>query len=191
MNRRKAIGRIILAGVGGVLAFGGYKWYEVAKHPDLPWLEHQQELLAALADTIIPPTDTPGARQAGVQDFMIVLLKDCTDRHTLNKFIDGLKDLESHCRSKYHTSFAGCSGADRIAILTHFEKKDRPLPGIWGKAGSRYLGNPFFSTLKEYTALAYCTSELGATRGLAYVPVPTEYHGCLPLQPGQPAWATK
>ena len=64
MNRRKAIGRIILAGVGGVLAFGGYKWYEVAKHPDLPWLERQQELLAALADTIVPPTNTPGASQA-------------------------------------------------------------------------------------------------------------------------------
>lgn len=191
MNRRKAIGRIILAGVGGVLAFTGYKWHEVAKQPDLPWLVDQNELLAALADTIIPPTDSPGARQAGVQDFILVLLKDCTDRHSLNKFIDGLKDLESYCRSKYNTSFVHCSEADRIATLTAFERKDRPLSGIWGKAETRYLGKPFFSTLKEYTALAYCTSELGATRGLAYVAVPTEYHGCLPLQPGQPAWATK
>jgi hypothetical protein len=191
MNRRKALSRIILAGIGGTLAFGGYKWYEGSKTPDIPWLEQHKELLAALADTIIPKTDSPGARAAGVQDFMITLLKDCTDRPTLNKFIDGCKDLESRCLSKYQSSFSRCAEGDRILILTNLEQKDRPASGLLGKAESRYLGKPFFSTLKEYTVLAYCTSELGATHGLAYVPVPVTYHGCLPWQPGQPAWATK
>jgi hypothetical protein len=191
MNRRKAIGRIILAGIGGTLAFGGYKWYEGNKTPDLAWLGQQNDLLAALADTIIPPTSSPGARAAGVQDFMIILLRDCTDRRSLNNFIDGLHDLQSHCRSKYQAPFTHCSEADRISTLTYFEKRDRPHSGIWGKAENRYLGKPFFMTLKEYTVTAYCTSELGATHGLAYVPVPVTYHGCIPLQPGQPAWATK
>jgi Gluconate 2-dehydrogenase subunit 3 len=186
MNRRKAIGRIILAGIGGTLAFGGYKWYEGDKTPDLAWLEQQKDLLAALADTIIP-----GARAAGVQDFMIILLRDCTDRRSLNNFIDGLKDLQSYCRSNYQPPFTRCSEAGRISTLTHFEEKGRLPSGIWGKAESRYLGKPFFITLKEYTVTAYCTSELGATHGLAYVPVPVNYHGCVPLQPGQPAWATK
>lgn len=191
MNRRKAISRIILAGIGGTLAFGGFKWYEGAKTPDLPWLEQQKDLLAALADTIIPPTDTPGARAAGVQDFMLTLLKDCTDRKSLNNFIDGLKDLQSHCQSKYHAPFTQCAEADRISTLTHFEQRDRLHSGIWGKAESRFLGKPFFLTLKAYSVTAYCTSELGATQGLAYVPVPVTYHGCIPWQPGQPAWATK
>jgi Gluconate 2-dehydrogenase subunit 3 len=191
MNRRKAIGRIILAGIGGTLAFGGYKWYEGNKTPDLAWLGQQNDLLAALADTIIPGTGSPGARAAGVQDFMIILLRDCTDRRSLNNFIDGLHDLQSHCRSKYQAPFTHCSEADRISTLTYFEKRDRPHSGIWGKAENRYLGKPFFMTLKEYTVTAYCTSELGATHGLAYVPVPVTYHGCIPLQPGQPAWATK
>lgn len=191
MNRRKALGRIILAGIGGTLAFGGYKWYEGSKTPDIPWLEQHKDLLAALADTIIPQTDSPGARSAGVQEFMLTLLKDCTDRHSLNKFIDGCKSLESHCQSKYQSSFSHCTEPVRIALFTDLEKKDRPASGILGKAETRYLGKPFFSTLKEYTVIAYCTSEPGATQGLAYVPVPVNYHGCLPLQPGQPAWATK
>jgi Gluconate 2-dehydrogenase subunit 3 len=191
MNRRKAISRIILAGIGGTLALGGYKWYEANKTPDLSWLEQQKDLLAALADTIIPPTDSPGARAAGVQDFMINLLKDCTDRRSLNNFIDGLHDLQSHCRSNYQAPFTSLSETDRISTLTYFEKKDRPHSGILGKAENRYLGKPFFMTLKAYTVTAYCTSELGATHGLAYVPVPVNYHGCLPWQPGQPAWATK
>jgi hypothetical protein len=191
MNRRKALSRIILAGIGGTLAFGGFKWYEVSKTPDIAWLESHKDLLAALADTIIPQTDSPGAHAAAAQDFMITLLKDCTDRHTLNKFIDGCKALESHCQSKYQSSFSHCPEAVRIALLTDLEKKDCPASGILGKAETRYLGKPFFSTLKEYTVIAYCTSEPGATHGLAYVPVPVTYHGCLPLQPGQPAWATK
>jgi len=191
MNRRKAIGRIILAGIGGTLAFGGYKWYEITRSPDIPWLEQQKDLLAALADTIIPPTDSPGARAANVQDFMITLLKDCTDRHSLNNFIDGLKDLESHCRSYYHASFIRCTEADRISTLAWFEKKDRPHSGLLGKAENRYLGKPFFTTLKQHTVTAYCTSEPGATHGLAYVPVPVNYQGCIPWKPGQPAWATK
>jgi hypothetical protein len=191
MNRRKAIGRIVLAGIGGLFVFCGYKWYEVSKVPDMPWLEQQKDLLAALADTIIPPTGSPGARAAGVQDFMVTLLKDCTDRRSLNNFIDGLKDLQSHCRSNYQASFIHCSEADRVNTLAWLEQKDQPHSGIWGKAENRFLGKPFFMTLKEYTVTAYCTSELGATHGLAYVPVPVNYHGCLPWQPGQPAWATK
>lgn len=191
MNRRKAIGRILLTGLGGALAFGGYKWYETTRPPDTAWLGENRELLAALADTIIPPTDSPGARASGAPEFMFTLLKDCTDQTTLRNFIDGLKDLEAYCRSTYGHPFTDCTGPDRIGALAYFEKRDRPLTGILGKAEKRFLGKPFFTTLKEYTVTAYCTSEQGATHGLAYVPVPVNYHGCLPWQPGQPAWATK
>jgi hypothetical protein len=182
---------MLLTGLGGALAFGGYKWYERSKPPDIVWLGKNRELLANIADTIIPSTDTPGARATGAPDFMFTLLKDCTDSTTLNIFIDGLKDIEAYCRSNYGHSFSDCTGPDRISTLARFEKRDRPLSGILGKAERRFLGKPFFTTLKEFTVIAYCTSEQGATHGLAYVAVPVSYHGCLPWQPGQPAWATK
>jgi hypothetical protein len=50
--------------------------------------------------------------------------------------------------------------------------------------------DPFFALLKELTVLGYCTSELGATQGLAYLAVPGEYRGCVGLRPGQKSWAT-
>ena len=180
-----------MAGAGGILALGGYKWYDIARTPDIHWLEQQKSLLGSLADTIIPPGDSPGASAAGAQDFMITLLKDCTDRHTLNNFIDGLHSLEAHCQSSYNKSYLQCSEPDRIATLTLFANRAPAGSGIWSKVESRYLGKPFFTTLKEYTVLAYCTSEQGATHGLHYLPVPGAYHGCLPWHPGQPAWATK
>ena len=191
MKRRTAIGRIVVTGIGATLAFGGFKWYEWNKAPDMAWLEANRPLLAALADTIIPPTDSPGARSAGAPDFILVLLRDCTDRRTLNKFINGLRDLEAHCLSTYHQSFVQCSEADRMATLARSEERDRPFSRLWARAEDRFLGKPFFTTLKEYTVVAYCTSEQGATHGLAYVPVPVHYNGCIPWKPGQPAWATK
>ncbi|HXD76271.1 MAG TPA: gluconate 2-dehydrogenase subunit 3 family protein [Puia sp.] len=191
MNRRQAIGRIVLAGLGSALAIGGYEWYERNRTPDLSFLDKSHALVAALADTIIPPTAAPGAVAAGVPDCLVRLLRDCADRHTQNNFIDGLRSIDAHCQSAYGHGFADCAAPDRVAALTRSERKDRPLTGIWGKAENRFLGKPFFTTLKEYTVIAYCTSEQGATHGLAYVGIPVHYQGCLPWQPGQPAWATK
>jgi hypothetical protein len=192
MNRRKAIGRIVLAACGGGLLFGGYRWYEIEKQPDLAYLEGQSPLLAALADTIIPPTpDSPGAAEAGVGPYIAIMLRDCTDRPSLNRFLDGLKDLVSYTRQHYAKPFQDCSMAERIAVLEHFEKTHGPLPGVAGKIEHHYLGDPFFTTLKHHTVRGYCTSEKGATKALAYVPIPQSYHGCIPITPGQKVWATK
>jgi hypothetical protein len=148
-------------------------------------------LLAALAATIIPVTDTPGARQCGVNDFIFIMIRDCTDRRSQNKFIDGLKELEAHCRSAYDKNYKDCSEKEQHDCLALFAKKAKPINALVGKAENKYLGSPFFTTLKQYTIQGYCSSETGATMGLAYVAIPGSYQGCIPLQPGQRAWATK
>jgi len=76
-------------------------------------------------------------------------------------------------------------------VLTLFEERGKNFKGILGKAQNRFLGKSFFTTLKEYTVEGYCTSEMGATRGLAYIHIPGKYLGCIPMQPGQKVWATK
>lgn len=191
MKRRTAIASILAAGTGGGLLFSGYKWIDWHKTPDFPFLEQHRQLITALAETIIPTTDSPGAREAGVGDFILTMIKDCTDRISQNKFIDGLKDLDSWCKSRYNRSFELCSLAEKTETLSHFQEKGRPLKGIAGKAETRYLGKSFFTTLKEYTVQGYCSSEAGATKGLAYLYIPGAFHGCIPMQPGQRAWAIK
>ena len=48
----------------------------------------------------------------------------------------------------------------------------------------------FFQLISELTYLGYYTSEIGATKALRYVHIPVRYESCVPLQPGQKAWAT-
>jgi hypothetical protein len=191
MNRRKAIGQIALTGIGGGLLLAGYKWYDWTRTPDITYIEQHKELITALAATIIPTTDTPGAREAGVGDFIVTMIRDCTDRMSANKFIDGLKDLGHYCQSHFDKPYEQCSESDQQAILHYFEEKGTPYKGIVGKAQDAYLGRSFFATLKKYTVEGYCSSEIGATKGLSYLYIPGSFHGCIPLQPGQKAWATR
>ena len=191
MKRRKAIGRILLAGGGTVAAYSGYKWYDLKKTPDLTYLEERRKLIEHLAKKIIPATETPGVKEAHVQDYIILMIKDCTDIKSQNKFIGGLKDLEHYCASVYERPFGKCTENEKQQVLKYIEKKGRNFRGIIGKAQNRFLGKSFFNTLKEYTAGGYCSSEIGATKGLAYVHIPGKFLGCIPMQPGQKSWATK
>lgn len=190
MNRRKAIFRISLTGAGVTAALAGYKWYDITKTPDLLYLDQNRELIAALAETIIPATNTPGAKEAGVHNFIIMMIKECTELKAQNKFINGLKDLQAYCKYEYGELYQNCSSKEQELVLNRFEKKGKPFTGIIGKAQIRFLGKSFFTTLKEYVVEGYCTSEPGATQGLAYVFIPGNFRGCITLEPGQKGWAT-
>jgi hypothetical protein len=127
----------------------------------------QGRLLADAVDTILPDTDTPGARAAGVHAFVDLLAKHCRTEPDQRAFTAGLDALD-------RAGFASADRAAREALL----------------AGLEAAKDPFFAWLKEATVLGYCSSEIGATQALAYAHVPGDYRGCLPLRPGQKGWAT-
>jgi hypothetical protein len=191
MKRRKAIGSILLAGTATTIGFGGYEWYSLSKSPDKNYILSKKTLLAELAETIIPATDTPGAKDAGAVEFMIRILNECTDKKTLNRFIKGLQDLEAYSRDQYNKEFINCSASEKEAILHFFDQKSTTSHSLFEKLKSKLTGYPFFVTLKKYTVYGYCISEKGATLGMRYIAVPGKYLSCIPLEPNQKAWATK
>jgi hypothetical protein len=191
MNRRKAIAGLIAGGAGIVTAVGGYKWYQVIRKPEVEFIVKNSELIAALADIILPETDTPGARSVGAHLYVVTILTDCTDRKTQNNFINGLKDVESRSSARFGKPFEKLSLAEKTDIVSAAEKDSMTSSGILNKIKSRLLGKSFFSVLKEYTVEGYCLSKTGATQVLAYVAVPGIYSGCEPLKPGQNSWALR
>lgn len=191
MNRRKALSSLLLLAGAGAATWSGIRLRNLYSTPDLEKLHAHAELITELAETIIPATETPGAKAAGVSPFIIRMIEDCTPKKEQNRFIMGLDEVESYARHHYNRSFVRCNIEQREAIADHFEKRDRPYKGIAGKITHKVMGDTFFVIMKKYTVIGYCTSMEGATRGLAYDYVPGHYVGSVRLKSGQKAWATE
>jgi hypothetical protein len=191
MKRRRVIQMILSGGAALVAGVTGYKYYSLFKTPDLGSLDHYNPLIAELAETIIPETDTPGAKSAGVGPFIVKMIRECTPVQSQNNFLAGLADVESFSNSAFGKSFLDCTMDERYQAMKHMEESGKPFPGIVGKVEKRLAGESFFAVLKKYTVLGYCTSEVGATKGLAYDYIPGKYVGDMMLAQGQRAWATQ
>lgn len=188
MNRRSAI--LGLFGLGAV-SVSSYYFYTQTKEESEVELDKSKTLIAELAETIIPRTTTPGAKDVQAEEIIVLWLKECADRKTRNNFIRGLERLQARCKSAFNKDFLSCSPVERHALLAQFEKEEKPLMPIMGKIQKKLLGAAFVPTLKEYTTKAYCTSQIGATQGLAYVLIPSRREACIELQPNQTSWATQ
>jgi hypothetical protein len=176
MNRREAVQRITLM-MGGVLSAqltAGLMGQVLNTGASLPVSPEQTKLLAEVADVIIPTTDTPGAKAAGVEQFIVRVMRDCYLREDQEKFYAGLAKLDADSKTAHGKGFAELDDAEKNAVLTATTKNDRA----------------FFKLMKQLTVAGYFTSEIGATKALEYLPIPGRFEGDVPMQPGQKAWAT-
>lgn len=134
-------------------------------------------LLEDIADTLLPTTAaSPGAKAAGVGATMALLLADCESLDVQKRVAAGLQAFRGTCRQR--------GGAFATLAQTERERLLRELDAVAQKAGDTH----WFSSVRSLALNAYFTSEIGATRATRYVAVPGRYEGCVPLQPGQPAW---
>ena len=164
----------------------------------------QQLLVTEIADLIIPTTDTPGAKAAGVGPFITQMIGECYPEKAQKIFLDGLEDVDKRAKAQFSKNFLALTPADQTAILKALaaetvklkadEKKkaegDKPASiDKVNKVGKDKPDPYFFALIRELTMLGYFTSEIGSNKALAYVPVPGRYDGCTDLKPGQKAWA--
>ena len=131
----------------------------------------QAELVATLAEHIIPATDTPGARAARVDAFVDALLADIFTAEERGRFLAGLADVDARAGAAAGTSFVECAARQQVAILEELERDVRP-------AGDSQVS--FFRWLRELTLVGYYTSEIGASQELKYVHVAGRYDGDVP-----------
>ena len=145
--------------------------------------ETQGKLVAEIAELIIPTTDTPGAKAALVDRFIDLILLECYEENDRKRFVEGLDQLEKACQQAHSKPFVNCEVAIQTALLKQFEQEAWEVMYTSGEPH-------FFSMMKELTLLGYFSSEIGATQAVRYVPIPGNYLACIPLEPGQKAWAT-
>ena len=148
----------------------------------------QRAAITTAAELTIPATDTPGAIDAGVPRFIELMVRDWLNDAERGLFMAGLEDLLQRAGG----NFAALDTAAQLALLEAFE--DEASDDSWYQLGNVTRvwseGSPFICQFKELTVFGFFLSSTGASEVLRENPMGS-FDGDIPLEPGQPAWASE
>lgn len=145
---------------------------------------HQDATVKAMAELILPRTDTPGASEVGASAFIDLMLTEWYDDDDRQRFLKGLTDVDSLARALFGKEFIDCA-ADRQSDM---------LRSLGEKMIEEALEQPrvehefptdehFYPMLRRLTLTAYYTSEAGATDELHFEMIPGRFVGCQSASP--------
>src|ERR1041384_808881 len=138
----------------------------------------QAGIVSEVAEIIIPTTDTPGAKDAGVPHFIDVLVKDCYKKEDQDNFLNGLAEFDKNAKTAYGDAFADLDHDKQVEYVTKVHKEAQEAAK---DPAAKDKPRPFILVMKELTVVGFFTSEPGATQVLQYQAVPGAYKGCIPL----------
>jgi hypothetical protein len=133
---------------------------------------HDERTVAEAAERILP-----GAAAAGASAFIDKMLADWHTPAERERFLAGLPELDTRCRTRIARDFVDCGEADQVAVLTALDDEVTALRTA--RAGAE-ANQHWFAMLKYLTVYGYCTSEAGM-RALGLYPMAGRYDGCAPV----------
>jgi hypothetical protein len=174
INRRTAIRQLVLISAGAALLPScfhdqrgkGMPLKNFSVDPD------QERLLEELTATLIPTTDTPGAKEVSAHLFVWKMLDDCATAEDRLKFLKGMQQFDAAAKAASGRGFAGCEPRQRESLLSAIEARKMADADL----------NFFYFTTKRLTILAYSSSQYYLTKVQVYELVPSRWHGCVPVK---------
>lgn len=146
----------------------------------------QVALLGEIAETILPRTDTPGAKDAQVGAYAARYAAACYTSVNLAILLAGLDDLDARSRAINGAAFMHSTSAQKQKLLAEIDAEAKHHARVFGGDGD---SPPHWFTLcKQLVLLGFFTSEAGETRVARYRPVPGPYKGVVPYR-GETFWA--
>ena len=142
-----------------------------------------------VAETIIPKTNTPGAKDAEVGKFMASYSMDCYEKYQLDILKEGIKKLDSASLKKNKMLFMDATDEERKTLLIEVDGEAKRYNEERERAKKKEPPPHYFTLMKQLVLLGFFTSKPGATQVLRYEPVPGKYHGCIDYKKGETSWA--
>jgi hypothetical protein len=186
MNRRTVIKNLALV-IGGTVLLPSCLHSDGTSYVQFKHINinaDQQKLIADLAETIIPKTNTPGAKDLSLPLFVLKMIDDCYNKKNQQAFLAGLDAFNNLVKKKYDKSFSDLDVKDREAVLTGIEnsgKDDTKHPKVQGRRSKpqKSLGTDplmaFYWCVKQQTLFGYTTSQFFMTKEIVYELVPGRY----------------
>lgn len=149
MNRRDALKVGATAAAAPVLA-------QAAPGAKSSWKpsvlsEPQNATVIALTGLIIPATDTPGAKEANVNRYIDLFLKDGSAPER-DRFLQGLAWIDEYSKTQHQNLFVKLPEATQVAMLKTLDAGGDP---------AIEEGHRFFRMIKGFTSRIYYNTEIG------------------------------
>ncbi|WP_461053124.1 gluconate 2-dehydrogenase subunit 3 family protein [Spirosoma arcticum] len=170
MKRRVVLKNMAMA-AGGLFTLPAWAngWTTASAQVLYPFLSRQQgDLLADIAETLIPESDTPGAKTLSVHKFIQKMVEDCYEKDVQDNLKTGLETVEKLSTETFGKPFADGTAAQRQETLRKLEISTDPAI------------TKGFQLVKNLTIQGYTTSEYVMTKHLHYVMAPGHFYGCVP-----------
>jgi gluconate 2-dehydrogenase gamma chain len=158
-DRRQVLA--MLARVAAVSGFPGFCTWAAAAEPAAPresayhpqfFTPQEFKTIDVLTELIIPRDESPGARDAGVSEFVDFMVSQ--DEDLQYPFRTGLTWLDTFATEKYGSDFSALGGNEQESLLKKLAYRNQHSP-------LEEQGQEFFKRIREYTVLGYYTSRVG------------------------------
>ena len=127
-----------------------------------------ENLLAEIVETILPETNTPGAKSLKVHQFALRMINDCYGETAQTTLKQGLTKADEMAQQAYSKAFVACDAKQRTDVFL--------------KMTNDPTTKPFAQMIKSLTIRGYTNSEYYMTNVLNYNMAPGFYHGCVPVK---------
>ncbi len=156
--------------------------------------EEEYLTIAEMAETMLPATATPGAKELGVPEFIDLVLGTYTSAGDQERFQTGLAGFMADVQAEHGKAYTALSAEEKLAHLNKVDAEAKAegeridlMPITSDEKDDLF---PFLLTFKGIALGGYFSSEFIGTEILAYDPVPGAYMGCIPLEEnGGKAWS--
>jgi hypothetical protein len=150
---------------------------ESVSYKPLFFSPEQYRMIEHIAEMIIPEDETPGAKTAGVAEFIDFMVANrvpisasrdirstedavASGSQAQASFILGLGWMNARCHAEFGSDFTECTAEQQNSLLEElaYKKKFRP---------TTETGREFFRMMRDYTVVGYYTTKIGL-EGLGY-----------------------
>jgi hypothetical protein len=160
----------------------------LAASPKLKILNgHQDATVSAMAELLLPQTDTPGAKAARVNEFIDLIVADWYSEQERALFLAGLADVDVRTQSLFGKTFVDATIDQQSEILRGLGEQLAQETGAMVDSAAGYRGSlqepdgNFYFMFRGLTLTGYFTSEVGFTQQLHEEIIPGHFEGCTPL----------
>ena len=142
-----------------------------ASYKPLFFSPQQYQMVEHLAEMIIPEDDSPGAKQAGVAEFIDFMVANrapvstsrdirstedaiAAGNDAQNRFLAGLDWMNARSRSEFGREFMDCTSEQQNSLMMELAYKAKFKP-------MTESGRAFFQLMRDYTVVGYYTTKVG------------------------------